>query len=330
MHAQPVVPGRQTAGKSDAVEAFESFPCFGAVCAAYVTGEAHGASAELAAASIKSRLLAWHKRFTRFESTSELSALNADPRPTVPASTTMRHFVRAVLYAARMSGGLVDATLLGAVRDVGYRHDVGAPLPLALALRLAPPRRRAGRSSRSRWREITVDDAHGTITRPAGVMFDSGGLAKGLFADLIASEVAEHASFAINCAGDLRVGGAAGIVRAVNVQSPFDHRVLHTFQLSDAGVATSGIGKRSWLDGNLSPAHHLLDPGTGRPAYTGIVQATALAPSALEAEVRAKAALLSGPASAPAWLSGGGVLVFDNGSHEVLAARKHDGGSANV
>jgi len=34
------------------------------------------------------------------------------------------------------------------------------------------------------------------------------------------------------------------------------------------------------VDDDARPAHHLLDPRTGRPAYTGVVQATALAPTA--------------------------------------------------
>jgi ApbE family len=66
------------------------------------------------------------------------------------------------------------------------------------------------------------------------------------------------------------------------------------------------------------PARHLLDPATGRPAYTGVVQATALAPTAAQAEAIAKAALLSGPARAAEWLSYGGVVVFDDGGYEVL------------
>ena len=48
----------------------------------------------------------------------------------------------------------------------------------------------------------------------------------------------------------------------------------------------------------------------------GIVQATALAPTALEAEVRAKAALLAGPDDAPDHLPHGGVLVLASG--EIL------------
>ncbi len=62
----------------------------------------------------------------------------------------------------------------------------------------------------------------------------------------------------------------------------------------------------------------LLDPATGLPAYTGVVQATALAPTALEGEALAKAAVLSGPEGAAAWLPHGGVLVFDDGSHAVI------------
>ena len=143
---------------------------------------------------------------------------------------------------------------------------------------------------------------------------DGGGLAKGLFADVVAETLAGR-TYAIDCAGDVRVGGLA---RRVDVQCPFDGRSLHHFELADAGVATSGIGRRSWLDASGAPAHHLLDPATGRPAFTGIVQATAIAPTALEAEVRAKAALLSGPERAAEWLPDGGVIVLDDGNHLTI------------
>jgi thiamine biosynthesis lipoprotein len=156
------------------------------------------------------------------------------------------------------------------------------------------------------------------VTRPPGVKLDSGGLAKGLFADVLAERLAAHASFAINCAGDLSIGGSEGISRPIEVESPFDGSILHTFDLRRTGVATSGIGRRSWLDRDGRPAHHLLDPSTGRPAFTGIVQVTALAPSALMAEIHAKAAILSGPRAAAEWLPRGGVIVLDDGSHQVI------------
>jgi thiamine biosynthesis lipoprotein len=62
----------------------------------------------------------------------------------------------------------------------------------------------------------------------------------------------------------------------------------------------------------------LLDPSTGRPAFTGIVQVTARAPRASLAEIWAKAAILSGPGRARSWLPDGGLIVFEDGSHQLV------------
>jgi len=303
---------------SEQREAIEEFECFGGRCLALVSGSGRAGSCERAAALVERTLLGWHERFSRFLPDSELSRLNADPRRTVPVRPLMARFAQAVRDAGASSHGLVDATLVQEIERAGYRHDLREPLDLAAALALAPARRAAAPAPAARWRELRVDLAAGTLTRPPGLGLDSGGLAKGLFADVLGATLASHACFALNCAGDLLLGGAAGTVRAVKVESPFDGRTIHTFELSSGGVATSGIGRRSWLQHGGNPAHHLLDPASGRPAFTGIVQVTALAPSALAAEVKAKAALLSGPRGAPAWLAHGGVIVYDDGSHQVL------------
>ncbi len=153
----------------------------------------------------------------------------------------------------------------------------------------------------------------GIVHRPPGLAFDSGGLAKGLFADLLAERF--DGSFAFDCGGDLRISGPE---RRIEVADPFGGPPLHAFELADAAVATSGIGRRSWLDARGRAAHHLLDPATGLPAFTGVVQATALAPTAVEAERRAKAAVLSGPRDAAAWLPHGGLVVLDDRSRFVV------------
>ena len=79
-------------------------------------------------------------------------------------------------------------------------------------------------------------------------------------------------------------------------------------------MATSGIDTRLWNAPDGTPRHHLLDPSTGAPAWTGLISVTALAPTALEAEALAKAALLSGPHGAAKWLKRhGGLLITDDG-----------------
>jgi thiamine biosynthesis lipoprotein len=299
-------------------EAGDSFSCFGSRCSVFAIGDGPAADAGAAVADAKRRLHSWHARFTRFDPTSELMLLNHDRRSEVPVSPLMARFVDAALTAAEQTGGLVDATLLTELEVAGYRGDLDGGVSLDRALRLAPRRRPAGPSPAGRWRSVTVDVDENVVSRPPGVKLDSGGVAKGLFADVLARSLAGQVSFAVECAGDLRVGGVAGMARDVRVESPFDREILHTFALTEGAVATSGIGRRSWLDANGRPAHHLLDPATGRPAYTGVVQATALAPTAVEGEARAKAAVLSGPGRALEWIALGGVLVLDDGSAQVV------------
>ena len=65
--------------------------------------------------------------------------------------------------------------------------------------------------------DVHVDRSLLSLERPPGLRLDSGGIAKGLFADLSADLLAGHESFAIDCGGDIRLGGAAGIPRQVDV-----------------------------------------------------------------------------------------------------------------
>jgi thiamine biosynthesis lipoprotein len=277
------------------------------------------ADAAAAAAMAERALLTWHRRFSRFLDDSELSRLNRDPSPTVAVSPLMRRMTEVALKAARDTGGLVDFTLGDEIERAGYGADLeGEGTPLRAALKLAPPRAPASPHPDERWRQISVDCRAGTITRPPGLRIDVGGIAKGVFADELAAMLDGFDAYVLDCAGDLRVGGRAQLPRPVHIASPFAASTLGTFSMAAGSVATSGIGRRSWTCDGGRPAHHLLDPRTGSPAFTGIVQATALAPTAAEAEVLAKAAILSGPGRAAEWLPHGGLVVRDDGSYERL------------
>ena len=183
------------------------FTCFGGDCEV----RAGGADAAAAVAAARRRMLAWHDRFSRFRAGSELSRLNADPRAVVPASPELVALAAAVAAAGERTGGLVDGTLAREIAAAGYRTTIGAPVPLALALRLAPRRAPAGPAPEARWR--TVGAAGGAVLRPPGVALDSGGLAKGLFADLVADGLAGRPGVVVACAGDLRLAGDRAAAR---------------------------------------------------------------------------------------------------------------------
>jgi FAD:protein FMN transferase len=266
------------------------------------------------------------RRLTRFDPTSDLSRLNADARACVPAPPLLRAAVGAALRAARLSGGLVDPTVLDAVRRSGYASSRACVAPAALLPRLdsAPPRRPARPDPSARWRAIEVDHAAGVIRRPPGLELDLGGSAKGWAADLVAARLGRHGRCAVDCGGDLRIvaGRRArpGAAWEVRVRHPLTGRRAHTLYVREGGVATSGIDARLWVGRRGELAHHLIDPSTGEPAWTGLLTVTALAATAVEAEALAKAALLSGAADGRRLLATrhGGVLVHEDGAVEPV------------
>jgi len=268
-------------------------------------------------------------RLSRFRPGSELARLNADPRSTVPASPLLRAAVGAALWAAERTRGLVDPTLLGALERQGYAGSLAAGPRVALpgALADAPPRAPASSRAGAGWRAVAIDNRAGTITRPPGLRLDTGGTTKGVAADAAARLLAGARRLVVDCGGDLRVVVARGMAPFdVAVEHPLSGERAATLRVAGGGIATSGLARRLWRRPDGSPAHHLLDPATGEPAWTGLISATALAPTTLEAEALAKAALLRGPAGARRVLARrGGALVHDDGAVERIDPARRRG-----
>ncbi len=282
------------------------------------------AASPLAAADReKAFVLDFGSRLSRFRTDSELSSLNHSPLERTPASGLLRRAVRAGLWAAARSGGLVDPTLVHALERAGYDHSLKdvAPASLSDALRSAPARRAAQPHPAELWRRITVNDELGYIERPPGVAIDTGGTGKGLCADMVARHLSAYTRFAVDCGGDIAVGGVGAHFNPymVEVEHPLTGRSIGTIAVSAGGVATSGLNVRIWSRADGSFAHHLLDPSSGEPAWSGLIGATALGSSALEAETLSKLALLLGPDQAREVLAQqGGVIFHEDGTAEVI------------
>ncbi len=276
-----------------------------------------------AAARAREYVEQFDARLSRFRSDSELCALNRDEREVVPASPLLRSAVAAGLWAAERSGGLVDPTLVAALESAGYgesRKGV-APAPQGAALSAAPPRSPARPNPASRWREIRIDRE--AVCRPAGVRFDTGGSGKGLCADAVAHSLCGYSRFVVDCGGDMRVGGSVAreTPYEIEIEHPLTRACAARVPLGSGGIATSGMSSRVWRRDDGSFAHHLIDPSTGAPAWTGVVSATAVAASALEAETLAKIAFLSGPRGARRVLRArGGAIVHEDGRVELIGA----------
>lgn len=309
-------------------ESRRSFECFGGRVKVSVLGP-RSMQPERAVATAEANLLEAHRELSRFLPDSALARLNRDRRASVPAPPLLVELAAAAREAGCLTNGLVDATLLEEIEDAGYRDSMaGRPHPAVADA--SPPNIAAVAPNPIRaWAKLSVDPGAGTVTRPPGVAIDSGGIAKGLLADRVATTLERFPAYLVDCCGDLRLGGTADRARRVLIEDPFGGEPIRTLRLTAGGVATSGITHRRWgnVDGSAAH-HHLLDPATGTPAFTGIVQATAFAPTAFLADVHAKWALLSGPELASARLPYGGVLVDADGEIKTVPARERSASAA--
>lgn len=252
----------------------------------------------------------WERALSRFRPGSELSRLNRRSGAEVAVSPLLGQVLGAAIHATRASDGLVTPTLLAQLEAAGYTRDFSAgpddsaesqaaPQPAAPALRY---------------------DALRRVVRAApGVRIDLGGVAKGWAADQAARQLRACAPVLVDAGGDIAISGPrqGGAPWAVGVADPHNPEALIEVLLVPAGgVATSGRDYRRWLRGGREQ-HHIIDPRTGRPAETDVLSATVVGPSALAAEVAAKAALILGGEQGMAWLAErpelAGLLALEDG-----------------
>lgn len=139
-----------------------------------------------------------------------------------------------------------------------------------------------------------------------GMALDLGGVAKGLGADCAATAASAAASndFLLDIGGNL-VGRGEWTVGIRDPRAPLDAPPLHVFTLADGmAVATSGNYERRAVRPDGTSVGHLFDPRTGQPPEGGVLQATAIAPTAAEADAWSTALFVLGPDEGRAVLSG--------------------------
>ena len=238
------------------------------------------------------------QRFSRFRAESELSRVNAQAGRWVRVSRSFAEVTALALSAARVTSGLFDPTVLPALRAAGYDRDFKELGAADGDPELGDIRRAfhelviKDATTCGAWRDVEL---HGERVRlPAGAELDFGGIAKGWTVDLAAQALPKLRWAIVDAGGDLRLVGdppTDGLDIAVEDPQAKGLEALR-LRLGPGALATSSVTARAWGRG----AHHLIDPRTGLPALTGVLQATVWAETCAEAEVWSKAALLDGPA----------------------------------
>jgi FAD:protein FMN transferase len=242
-------------------------------------------------------ILAGESRFTRFSENSELSALNRSSGSRFQASPQLFSVVALTRRFFHLTRGLFDPSILPDLKRIGYDRSMDVvrelgPGPLFETL-LA--------NERPSFSEMDLDESDHTIRLPPGMALDLGGIAKGWIAEQAANILSGYATAcAVDAGGDMfLVGLPDGLEQwPVALEDPLQQEnVLTTLKVDPGAIATSTITKRAWQQAGMN-RHHIIDPRTGEPAVSDWISVTVIAPHAYEAEVFAKALLISGPQEA--------------------------------
>jgi thiamine biosynthesis lipoprotein len=264
----------------------------------------------------------WEGALSRFRADSELSRLNRSAGRPTPVSEVLWQVIRAAVSAAELSEGLVTPAILPALEAAGYDQTFEL-----IGLGPSWESRRADlQAGGGDWRAVECDASARAVRLPAGLRLDLGGIAKGWAADAAARQLRSLGPALVDAGGDIAASGprADGQPWPVGVADPL-HRggTMAVLALGRGGVATSGRDYRRWrADGVWR--HHILNPRTGQPAESDVLAATVVGPSAAQAEVAAKAALILGSRDGLTWLEArpdfAGLLALEDG--RVLVSRR--------
>ncbi|MGH9121937.1 MAG: FAD:protein FMN transferase, partial [Acidimicrobiales bacterium] len=237
---------------------------------------------------------------SRFRADSELTALNSSGGWWTPVSPLLLQALRVALVAARQTDGAVDPTVGVSMRLLGYDRDFGmldpdGP-PLIARLEAVPG-----------WQVVQVDEAKGQVRWPAGVEVDLGATAKAFAAERAARRAhqATGAGVLVGLGGDIACVGEAP-PGGWRVRVTDDHRGPidapgRDVAIASGGLATSSTTARAWRRGG-EEIHHIVDPGTGRPAQGPWRTVSVAAGNCVDANTAATAAVVKGD-SAPSWLA---------------------------
>ena len=241
--------------------------------------------------------------YSRFRD-SELRRLNARPGEDVRVGPLLARAIATALDAAQATGGAVDPTVGSALRAIGYDDDFAriAPHGAPITIRLEPI---------PGWRAVRFDRATRTVRLRAGVELDLGSTGKALAADL-AAEAALRATdgggVLVSLGGDIATAGAAPaggwrVLAADNSDASADGDG-EVVALHAGALATSSTTVRRWERAGVA-LHHLVDPATGRPAAGPWRTVSVAAPTCVEANTAATAAIVKGW-DGLSWLAGRG------------------------
>lgn len=227
------------------------------------------------------------KIFNRFDSESELSKLNQNLGIFRNASPDMLAIALRSISYHQESDGLFDPRILPILEDIGYKTDFPPQsIPRNAPQIFFPASTTTLKRDLKIWGETIRLDTK----------MDFSGIAKGYILDKMAKSIKDDGweNFLVDSGGDIVVQGKnrEGNPWRIDIENVPEGKLL--LEISNKGIATSGITRRQWTSSEGKHYHHLIHPKHPYSFAFDLLSVTAISASAERADFLAKTLFLMG------------------------------------
>ena len=219
---------------------------------------------------------------------SDVCRINHAEGQPVEVDPVTAEVIRTALAISEISEGAFDITIAPASALWDFKAETPA-LPDAEAL--------AEAASRVNWRALQLEG--NTVTLPAGMMIDLGGIAKGYIGDAVRAYLENRGitSAVLAFGGNIvtigtKPDGKLWKIGVQDIDGPAMESML-VLQMGGGSAVTSGNYERGFeLDGVRY--HHILEPATGWPVQNSLASVTILGDSSAMGDGLSTAAFVLG------------------------------------
>lgn len=245
-------------------------------------------------------------KWSRFLPDSEVMLLNNNPGEMCEVSDATLRLVSEMKLGFDLTQGLYSANILGELIDLGFATSRANPENVT--------KWKANSKTTADLPDVEIDLDSKSVSVPSGVALDSGGIGKGLAADLMSDFAMQLGAMgaAVFAGGDVAVKGMAKDAAGwkVSISDPKNEKsFISSVMLSRGGLATSS--PMGWKSGN---SHHIIDPRTHKSSDSDVLQVTVIAQNASQAEVLSKMCVILGSQEGISRIDslGAAALIVDN------------------
>lgn len=231
----------------------------------YLNLTAYGEKAEAALEQAQNRIRELESLWSVTDEHSEIYAANHSGGNPVTVSNDTADLVRYALDMAKRTNGSLEPTLYPVLTAWGFttdRFQIPAREELDRLLEQVD------------YTKISLDGA--ALTVPDGMQLDLGAVGKGYAADETAAVLRENnvESALLDFGGNILTIGTKpdGSLWRVGVRDPDSEGNLGVLEIADQSVVVSGGYEKFFVGEDGERYWHILDPATGAPARSGLVQ----------------------------------------------------------